>query len=39
MEAKKATNADATVIYVPPSGAAAAIFEGFTSRMSGFTFS
>lgn len=29
LEAKKATNADATVIYVPPAGAAAAIFEGF----------
>jgi len=33
IEAKKATNADATVIYVPPSGASAAIFEAIEAEM------
>lgn len=32
-EAKKATNADATVIYVPPSGAAGAILEAVAAEI------
>ena len=32
-QAKKATNADATVIYVPPSGAAGAILEAVAAEI------
>lgn len=32
-EAKEATKADATVIYVPPAGAAAAIHEAIEAEM------
>ncbi len=33
IKAKKATNASATVIYVPPPGAAAAILEAIEAEM------
>merc|ERR1719159_544822 len=32
-EAKKATNCDASVIYVPPSGAAAAVMEALEAEI------